>query len=313
MWGYVCKRLLSTIPVLFGVTSVTFLLIYVVPGDPVLNMVGERASDEVIKRIREEYGFDKPILVQYGRYLNRIFRLNLGRSLLTRQEVLKEILERFPNTLLLATTSIIISIIFGISIGILCSIKKGTPFDYISSLFAVCGISTPVFWLGIILIFIFSIYLRLLPAVGMGEGNLTHLILPSLTLATRSIAFISRITRSSMLEVLGEDYIRTARAKGLPEWVVIFKHALKNALPPIITLVALDFGSYLNGSVLTETVFGWPGIGRYFVTAIFKRDINVIMGTVLFGATIVIIINLVVDIMYKAIDPRIRLGVKDEE
>ncbi|MDI6704539.1 MAG: ABC transporter permease [bacterium] len=307
MLGYIGKRLLATIPVLLGVITVTFLLIYVVPGDPVLNMVGERTTDEVIKGLTEEYGFDKPLWVQYGRYLNRILHLRLGRSLLTRQEVLKEILERFPNTLLLATTSMILSIIFGLSIGILASIKKGTVFDYISSLFAVFGISAPVFWLGIILIFIFSICLKLLPAVGMGGGNPLYLILPSLTLATRSIAFISRITRSSMLEVLGEDYIRTARAKGLPEWIVIFKHALKNALIPVITLVGLDFGSYLNGSVLTETVFGWPGIGRYFVTAVFKRDINVIMGTVLFGAVIIIFINLVVDIMYKVIDPRIRL------
>ncbi|MBU1486456.1 ABC transporter permease [bacterium] len=305
MLSYIARRLISTIPVLFGMATITFLLMYVVPGDPVLNMVGERASEETIRNLREELGLDRPIYVRYGRYLWRIVHLDLGRSYYTNCEVSRELVKKFPNTLKLALSAMIIASFLGLMLGVLSSIKKGTWIDYLIMFFAALGISTPVFWLGLLLMLIFSIYLKVLPSSGMGEG-LSYLILPAFTLATRSIAFIARITRSSMLEVLGQDYIRTARAKGLKENAVIFKHALKNALIPVVTLIGLDFGSYLSGSVLTETIFGWPGLGRYAVMeGIMKRDLPVVMGTVLFGAFVFVLVNLVVDILYRFLDPRI--------
>jgi ABC-type dipeptide/oligopeptide/nickel transport system permease component len=219
--------------------------------------------------------------------------------------VSQEILKKFPNTLKLASAAMIIAIFFGMGAGILSSIKQGKFIDRLISLLAILGISTPVFWLGLLLILLFSIHLKIFPSSGM-EG-ISCIVLPAFTLGTRSIAFIARITRSSMLEVLGEDYIRTARAKGLKEEIVVLKHALKNALIPVVTMVGLDFGSYLNGSVLTETIFGWPGLGRYAVVeGIMKRDLPVVMGTVLFGATIFVLVNLIVDILYNFLDPRIK-------
>jgi peptide/nickel transport system permease protein/oligopeptide transport system permease protein len=220
--------------------------------------------------------------------------------------VSREILKKFPNTLKLALSAMIIATSVGVGIGVLSSIKRGTFIDHFISFAAVLGISTPVFWLGLLLILLFSIHLKMFPSSGM-EGGISCIVLPAFTLGTRSIAFIARITRSSMLETLGEGYIRTARAKGLRERVVVFKHALKNALIPVVTMIGLDFGSYLNGSVLTETIFGWPGLGRYAVVeGIMKRDLPVVMGTVLFGATIFVLVNLIVDILYHFLDPRIK-------
>jgi ABC-type dipeptide/oligopeptide/nickel transport system permease component len=307
MVGFITKRLFLTIPVLLGIVTITFVLIHIVPGDPVLGLVGERATRREIEALRREYGFDRSIVVQYIMYLGRIVQFDFGRSLFTKRKVSDELIERFPNTLLLAFSAMVLAVSFGLIIGIISAIKRGTLLDFILMAGASFGISTPVFWLGLLLIFTFSVSLRWLPASGMGDGQISFIILPAITLSTRSIAFIARITRSSFLEVLGEDYIKAARAKGLRESVIILKHAFRNAMIPIITLIALDFGSYLNGSVLTETIFGWPGIGRYAVEGIMRRDMPVVMGTVLFGAIIFLIVNLLVDVLYHYINPKIRL------
>jgi peptide/nickel transport system permease protein len=307
MFIYIIKRLLLTIPVLLGIATITFLLIYVIPGDPTSGIVGERVSPETLKQIRIEMGLDKPFHIQYISYLGRLIRGDLGRSLSTKQPVREAIIEKFPNTLKLTLSAMIIAVLFGVSIGIFAAITRGSIWDRLVMVLAVFGISTPVFWFGLLLIFIFSIKLGWLPISGMGDGSIFHLILPATTLGLRSVALIARITRTTMLETLGEDYIRCARAKGLKEHVVIFKHALKNSLIPIVTIIGLDFGSYLNGSVLTETVFGWPGLGRYAVEGIMKQDIPVVMGTVLFGAFVFVIVNLIVDILYHFLNPKIRV------
>ncbi|MEW6097513.1 MAG: ABC transporter permease [bacterium] len=304
---YIIKRLLLTIPTLLGIATITFVLIYVIPGDPTSGIVGERVSPETLKQIRVEMGLDKPFHIQYISYLFRTIQGDLGRSLSTNQPVSESIIEKFPNTLKLAVAAMIIAILIGVSIGIFAAITQGSFWDRLVMVLAVFGISTPVFWFGLLLIFIFSIKLGWLPISGMGGGNPIYLILPATTLGLRSVALIARITRTSMLEILGENYIRTARAKGLKEHVVIFKHALKNSLIPIVTIIGLDFGSYLNGSVLTETVFGWPGLGRYAVEGIMKQDIPVVMGTVLFGAFVFVIVNLIVDILYHFLNPKIRV------
>lgn len=306
MISYIFKRLFLTIPVLFGIATITFILLYIVPGDCVLTNVGERTSPEIIAKIKREMGLDKPIYIQYGKYLIELIQGNMGHSLSTNQSVNEALLEKFPNTLKLALAAMIIATVLGISMGILSAVYRTRWIDLVCMFFAVFGISTPVFWFGLLLIFLFSIHLGWFPASGMGEGNLLHLVLPAVTLGLHSVAFIARITRSSMLEVLGENYVRTARAKGLTERVVIFKHALKNCFIPVVTMIGLDFGSYLNGSLLTETIFAWPGLGRYAVEGIMKRDIPVVMGTVLFGAFVFVVVNLIVDILYHFLNPMIR-------
>ncbi|MEW5767771.1 MAG: ABC transporter permease [bacterium] len=304
---YIARRFLATIPVLWGIVTITFVLIYVLPGDPVLGMVGERTDEAAIERLRKELGLDRPLIIQYGRYLLKIVQGDLGRSYYTHRKVSEAIVEKFPNTLYLAVSAMIVASLMGISIGLLSAVKPDSIWDRAAMVLAVLGISTPVFWFGLLLIFVFSISLGWLPPSGMGRGDPAHLILPALTLGVRSAAFIARLTRSAMLEVLRQDYIRTARAKGLSETIVIFKHGLRNAFIPVITLIGLDFGSYLNGSVLTETIFGWPGLGRYAVMeGVMKRDLPVVMGTVLFGAVVFVFINLMVDLLYHYLDPRIR-------
>lgn len=307
MLSYITRRVLATIPVLWGIVTITFVLVYVLPGDPVLGMVGERTDEATIERLRKELGLDRPLIIQYGRYLFKIVQGDLGRSYYTHRRVSEVIAEKFPNTLYLAVSAMVVASLMGISIGLLSAVRPDSIWDRTAMVLAVLGISTPVFWLGLLLIFVFSISLGWLPPSGMGRGDLAHLILPALTLGVRSAAFIARLTRSAMLEVLRQDYIRTARAKGLSETMVIFKHGLRNAFIPVITLIGLDFGSYLNGSVLTETVFGWPGLGRYAIMeGVMKRDLPVVMGTVLFGALVFVFINLVVDLLYHYLDPRIR-------
>lgn len=304
---YIIKRLLLIIPVLLGIATITFVLIYVIPADPTSGIVGERVSPETLKQIRIEMGLDEPLHIQYISYLCRVIQGDLGRSFSTNQPVSEAIIEKFPNTLKLTVSAMIIAVLFGVSIGIFAAITRGSIWDRLVMVLAVLGISTPVFWFGLLLIFIFSIKLGWFPISGMGDGSLLYLILPATTLGLRSVALIAKVTRTTMLETLGEDYIRTARAKGLKEHVVIFKHALKNCLIPIVTIIGLDFGSYLNGSVLTETVFGWPGLGRYAVEGIMKQDIPVVMGTVLFGAFVFVIVNLIVDILYHFLNPKIRV------
>lgn len=306
MTEYLIRRILLVIPVLFGVTVVTFVLMYVVPGDPVLSMVGERYDPETLESLRAELHLDDPLPVQYLRYIGGVLRGDLGRSFITKRPVLESIAEKFPNTLRLAFSAMLVATIIGLVVGIVSAVKPYSIWDRLSMTFALAGISVPVFWVGLILILVVAVQLKWLPPSGFGGGNIKYLILPAITLGTRSAAFIARMTRANMLEVIHEDYIRTARAKGLREFWVINKHALRNVLIPIITVLGMDFGSYLSGSVLTESIFGWPGLGRYTLQAILKRDFPVIQGAVLFMAVIFVTVNLAVDLLYSFLDPRIR-------
>jgi ABC-type dipeptide/oligopeptide/nickel transport system permease component len=307
MVNYLFKRLLLFLPTLLGITLITFILSHSLRGDPVANMVGERASPETIARIRGELGIDRSLPVQYLLYLKRLSRGELGRSLFTNRKVADDLLQKFPNTLKLALAAILFASLCGIALGILSAVKRGSLWDRAASLISIGGISLPVFWLGLTLMLIFALYLRWLPPSGMGGGSPAYLVLPAVTLGTYSMAYIARITRSSMMESLSQPYIVTARAKGLPESVVVLRHALKNSLIPIVTLIGLDLGSYLNGAVLTETIFGWDGLGRFALDGIMKRDYPVIMGVVLFGAVVFVGINLLVDISYHYLDPRVRV------
>lgn len=306
MTEYVIRRILLVIPVLFGVTLVTFVLMYVVPGDPVLSMVGERYDQETLENLRAELHLDEPLPLQYLRYIWGVMRGDLGRSFITRRPVLESILNKFPNTLRLAFSAMVVATLIGLIVGVISAVRPYSIWDRLSMTFALAGISVPVFWVGLILILIVAVQLKLLPPSGFGGGNIKYLILPAITLGTRSAAFIARMTRANMLEVIHEDYVRTARAKGLREFWVINKHALRNVLIPIITVLGMDFGSYLSGSVLTESIFGWPGLGRYTLLAILKRDFPVIQGAVLFMAVVFVSINLIVDLLYSVLDPRIR-------
>jgi ABC-type dipeptide/oligopeptide/nickel transport system permease component len=304
---YILKRVLLFVPTCIGITLITFSLMQALPGDPVQSMVGERATPETISRIRAELGTDRPPALQYLGYLKLIAQGELGRSYYTNRSVAEELLQKFPNTLRLALTAILFASISGIALGVVSAAKRGTLWDSISSMVSVGGISIPVFWLGLTLMLIFALNLRWLPPSGMGHGEPAYLVLPAVTLGSFSMAYIARITRSSMIESLSQSYIVTARAKGLTERIVILKHALKNSLIPVVTLIGLDLGSYLNGAVLTETIFGWDGLGRYALDGILKRDYPVIMGVVLFGALVFMCINLLVDISYHFIDPRVRI------
>ena len=306
MHAYILKRLLLFIPTLLGVTIVTFFLMKAVPGDPAAGMVGERAPKEVVERIKRDLGEDRPVIIQYIGYLGLILKGELGRSYYTDRAIAEDILEKLPNTFKLALAATLFATIAGIILGVVSAVFRDSFLGKTASLIALWGISLPVFWVGLILMLVFALILHWLPPSGMGGGALIYLVLPASTLGIHSAAYISRITRSSMLEVLSKPYIETARAKGLSEFSVIMKHALRNALIPIVTLIGIDFGSYLNGSVLTETIFGWDGMGRYALDGIMKRDYPVIMGTVLVGAVVFVAINLLVDLSYSYLDPRIR-------
>jgi len=305
MKSYIVKRMLLAIPTLWGVTLVTFLLMKSIPGDPVTGMVGERADPEVIAQMRQNLGLDRPLAVQYVRYMRLLCRGEFGRSHYTNRPVAQSIAEKFPNTLKLAGAAVAVAVLVGLTLGMVAAVWRDTFIDRLCSLTASLGIATPVFWLALLLVMLFSYALGWLPASGMGGGLPVFLVLPALSLGTRSAAYLARITRSSMLEVMTQDYLRTARAKGLAEWGVTMRHAARNALIPVVTLAGLDFGSYLNGSVLTETIFGWNGIGRFAMEAIMKRDYPVILGTVFVGAAAFIIVNLIVDVSYAFIDPRV--------
>lgn len=306
MFEYLIRRMFYIIPVLLGVMVITFLLMFVIPGDPISNMMGQRADDRIIERIKDELHLNDPWYVQFVSYIGRTLRGDLGKSYVTHRPVAQDILEKLPNTAKLAVGTMVVATLMGVLIGIIAAVYHNTWIDRAAMMFALFFISAPVFWFGLILIFVFGMTLGWLPISGMGDGSIKYMILPALTLGTRGSAFLARMTRSTMLEVIRQDYIRTARSKGLSEKVVIFKHALKNAMIPIITILGMDFASYLNGSVLTETIFGWPGFGRYVVQAINKRDFQVIAGSVLVGALIFVLANLIVDLTYGFLDPRIR-------
>jgi ABC-type dipeptide/oligopeptide/nickel transport system permease component len=303
MLAFLARRLLLAIPTLVGVLVVVFLLLYVAPGDPVQEMVGERADAETIARLRAELHLDEPLPKQFALYAGGVLRGDLGRSYITNRPILGDILDRFPKTLLLAGAAMLLASVIGITIGVLSARKPGGWVDRLGLGIAYLGISFPVYWVGLILILLFAVTLRWLPP--SGYGGITFLILPALALGSRSIAFLARVTRSSMLETLGGDFVRTARAKGLRERAVVMHHALRNALIPVITVLGLDFGYYLTGSILTETIFSWPGIGRYVVNAIARRDLPAIQGTVLFLSVVFVLVNLVTDLAYAKADPRV--------
>jgi ABC-type dipeptide/oligopeptide/nickel transport system permease component len=303
VFAFIVRRLALSIPTLFGVLVVVFLLLYVAPGDPVQEMVGERADAETIARLRRELRLDDPIHLQFAHYASGVLRGDFGNSYITQRPIIQDIRERFPKTLLLAGSAMLLASILGITLGVLSARNPGGWFDRLGLGVAYLGISFPVYWVGLILILLFAVLLKWLPP--SGYGGIKYLILPALALGSRSIAFLARVTRSSMLDVLGGDFVRTARAKGLKERVVVVRHALRNALIPIITVLGLDFGYYLTGSILTETIFSWPGLGRYVVNAITRRDLPAIQGSVLFLSVVFVLVNLLTDLAYAKADPRV--------
>jgi ABC-type dipeptide/oligopeptide/nickel transport system permease component len=303
MSRFLLQRLLFLIPTLLGVMIVTFLLLYVAPGDPVQAMVGERADPETLARLRAELHLDDPLPEQFAHYLGGVLRGNLGTSYITRRPILRDLLQRFPATLRLAGAAMLFAALTGISIGIFGAWRPGAVLDRVAAFGAYLGISFPVYWVGLILILIFAVNLRWLPP--SGSGGLAYLILPALTLGMRSVAFLSRMTRAAMQEVLQSDFVRTARAKGLLETRVVLSHGFRNALLPVLTVLGLDFGSYLTGSILTETIFSWPGVGRYVLTAIDKRDLPAVQGSILFLSLVFVLVNLITDLLYARVDPRV--------
>lgn len=303
MLTFIVRRLLLAIPTLAGVLVVVFLLTFVAPGDPVQEMVGERADAQTIARLRRELRLDDPLHVQFGHYASGVVRGDLGTSYITGRPIRQDVAEHFPRTMLLAVTAMAFATLAGVSLGVLSALHPGGWIDRLSLGIAYVGISFPVYWVGLLLILLFAVTLRWLPPSGYGRPE--FLILPALTLGSRSIAFLARVTRSSMLDVLSGDFVRTARAKGLAERVVVFRHALRNAMIPVLTVLGLDFGSYLTGSILTETIFSWPGIGRYVVNAISRRDLPAIQGTVLFLSGVFVLVNLLTDLAYAKADPRV--------
>jgi peptide/nickel transport system permease protein len=331
MISFIIRRTLVVIPTLLGITIIIFTMLAITPGDPAELLLGERATKESLEAMREYLGLNKPLYVQYGMFLRRVAKFDLGETIWTRQKVWIEIMERFPATVELTLAAMIISSFFGVLLGIISATKQYSWFDYVSMLGSLFGVSMPVFWLGLMLMLIFSLSLGLFPMSGrLGvdtdltvitnlfvvdsilTGNwpalkdaLMHLALPAIALSTIPLAIVARMTRSSMLEVLRQDYIKTARAKGLSEVKIVLKHALRNGLIPVVTVVGLQFGLLLGGAILTETVFAWPGIGKWLFDGVIKRDYMVIQGGTLLVATIFVFINLIVDVLYAIINPRI--------
>jgi len=312
MFYYLLKRILSVVPVLLGITIITFSAIHLAPGDPVEIRMGQRYDPVIAEQLRIQLGLDKPLVVQYAIFLRDLARGDLGFSYIKGQPITQLLADKFGNTLYLSLSAMALAVLIGMLAGIIASVRPQSAVDYAVMVCAVAGVSIPVFWLGLMLQLVFGSYLHWFPVSGMTEygastgENLKHLVLPSLTLATVPMAIIARITRSSMLEVIGQDYIRTARAKGLGSRAVVFRHALKNALIPIITVIGNMFALLLTGAVLTETVFSWPGLGRAMVDAINQRDFPVIMGAVTLFALTFVVVNLIVDLLYAWIDPRVR-------
>ncbi|PYN81981.1 MAG: peptide ABC transporter permease [Candidatus Rokuibacteriota bacterium] len=304
---YLARRVLGVVPVLFGVMLAVFSMLFLVPGDPVKIMLAEFVTTpDQIAQMRAQLHLDEPLLQQYGRFVAGALRGDLGTSIRSRRPVATEIGENVASTGGLALASMAVAVAIGVPLGLLAALFRNSWLDVGSMVVALLGVSMPSFWLGLLLIFAFSLRLAWFPATG--GGDLVHLVLPSVTLGTIAAAIIARLTRSSMLEVLGQDYVRTARAKGLGAWSVVVRHALKNALIPIITIFGLQFGNLLAGAVIVETVFGRPGLGRLIVGGILTKDFPLVQGTVLFVATAYVMINVLVDVAYAFADPRIRYG-----
>jgi dipeptide transport system permease protein len=333
MISYIFRRLGVVIPTFIGITILVFGLIHMIPGDPVEAMSGERGMEPArYERLMAEYGLDRPLPVQYFDYIYKAAQGNLGRSIVTQESVLSEFLDRFPATFELSTCAILFALCLGIPAGIVAALKRNSPVDYSVMGVSLAGYSMPIFWWALLLILFFSVHLGWTPVSGRiaieydpvrvtglmlidsllsGEEGafasaVSHLILPTIALGTIPLATLARMTRSAMLEVLGEDYVRAARARGLSPLRVIGKHALRNALIPVVTVVGLQVGTLLAGAILTETIFSWPGIGKWMVEAIHRRDYPVVQGGILLSATLVIFVNLIVDVLYGVINPRIR-------
>jgi peptide/nickel transport system permease protein len=304
---YLARRVLAVVPVLFGVTLAVFSMLFLVPGDPVKMMLAEFVTTpDQIAQMRAQLHLDEPILKQYGRFVGNALRGDLGTSIRSRRPVAVEIADNVGSTAQLALASMAIAIGLGIPLGLIAALGRNSWLDVASMVVALLGVSMPSFWLGLLLIFALSLHLGWFPATG--GGDLLHLVLPSVTLGAIASAIIARLTRSTMLEVLGQDYVRTARAKGLAWWGVVVRHALKNALIPVVTIFGLQFGNLLAGAVIVETVFSRPGLGRLIVGGILAKDFPLVQGTVLFVATAYVLINVLVDVAYAFLDPRIRVG-----
>ena len=304
MATYIFRRLVLTVPVLLGVTFIIFAMVRLIPGDPAQVIAGEQATRETVEAVRKSLGLDQPIAVQYVRFLRDLLRGDMGTSTRSLRPVARELADRFPHTIELTLAAMLVASVVGIGAGIIAATRQNRWPDTLSMLLALGGVSMPVFWLGLMLILLFSVKLGWLPPVG--RGSLAQLVLPAVTLGAASAAILARMTRSGLLEVLRQEFMTTARAKGLAEPLVIGKHALKNALIPVVTVMGLQFGTLLSGAVLTETVFAWPGIGRLIVEAILARDYPVVQGAVLLIALTFVFVNLVVDLLYRVLDPRIR-------
>ncbi|MBX3070535.1 MAG: ABC transporter permease [Thermomicrobiales bacterium] len=305
MASYIIRRLVTSIFVVVGVSAVVFCLTFL-SGDPAVLMMPPNSTAEEIRAFREQQGYDDPILVQYARYMQRAVQGDFGDSIIHGQAALPLIVNRLPATLELTVASMILAICLAIPLGVFSALRRGTIFDLGGMLVALIGQSVPSFWLAIMMIYLFSVTWGLLPT--SGRGGLTHLILPAIAIAVGLMALLTRLVRSTMLEVLGEDYIRTARAKGIREMLVVSRHALRNALIPLVTVIGLQFGYILGSAVVVETVFTWPGVGLFTIQAITNRDYPVVQASVFVLATAVVMINLIVDLVYGFLDPRIRVG-----
>jgi peptide/nickel transport system permease protein len=332
MVAFTARRLVEAVPVLVGVSFVVFMFLRLIPGDPALVLLGERANDRNVAQLREQMGLNAPWYVQYGRFMSRISHGDLGNSLRTGRPVLEEARGRFPATIELSLTALTIAIVVGVIGGMISATWRGSFVDHTARIVSLVGISMPIFWLGLVLIWLFAVQLHWLPPDGRLDATtryaprtnfllvdailqqrgdlanvaLRHLILPAIALSTVPMAIIARMTRSAMLEVLRADYIRTARAKGLKERVITVRHALKNAGLPVVTIIGLQVGFLLSGAILTETIFAWPGIGRWVFEAILNRDYPIVQGMTLVVAFIFVAVNFLVDLLYAALDPRIR-------
>jgi ABC-type dipeptide/oligopeptide/nickel transport system permease component len=301
---FVARRVLASIPVLLLVVTAVFFAFQLIPGDPARAFLGPEATPATVEQLRRELGLDKPVMTQYLNYLRRLVRGDLGKSISTRRPVVEELGNPFGNTVRLSVASIIVATVIGIVLGTVAAVRQGTAVDHLASVIALLGISIPVFWLGLLLMYLFSVQLRLLPSAGYETWR--HYVMPTLSLATFSLAFIARMTRSSLLEVIRQDYVRTARAKGLSEFRVVVAHALRNALLPVVIIVGLRFGYMLGGAVVTEQVFAWPGLGRLLVAAVSQRDIPLIQGILLLFATSFVAVNTAVELLDGVLEPQIR-------
>ncbi|MGD9972672.1 MAG: ABC transporter permease [Desulfatirhabdiaceae bacterium] len=331
MVSFILRRILMIFPTLLGVSIIVFLMLHITPGDPAELLLGERANEQALTEMREYLGLNKPLHEQYGLFLKRLITLDLGETIRTREKVWTEIAQRFPATIELSLAAMIISCFLGIILGVVSATRQYSIFDYLSMIGALIGVSMPIFWLGLVLMLIFSLVLGWLPmsgrlTIGVDLETITnfyvidailtrnwtafkdviwHLTLPAITLSTIPMAIVARMTRSSMLDVLRQDYIKTAKAKGLSHTTVIFKHAFRNALIPVVTTIGLQFGILMGGAILTETIFAWPGVGKWMFDAVMQRDYMVIQGGTIFIAGVFVLINLSVDVLYAVINPRI--------